>query len=487
MTASTVSKVRISASQIETFRLCKRKWAFQKIDKLPSPQSPAAALGEEAHKHREAWLIAGTPPPADTRAGKLALAGLEQLPPPGIAEVEKSLWLSVKDGTNTVEVSGRIDFFLRNAEPQKTWGENGIPLIGDHKTTAGEEWMKSAEVLTGGDPQGAIYGRYALEQTGAGAVDLLWAYMIKGSSPRSAQVRARMSKTQVDEQFGRVISDSRDMLVILNQGVVGKEVEPTTTACEAYGGCPFRDVCPITNQQKIGALMAQGALQDILKLANAAPAASPVAAPVPVPTAPVLSLAGLGVSTAPAALTSPQAAVASVFATTPAPLPAAPPAAVQSAQAPVNLQALRALITSQPSAAVASITVAPPPATAPAAPMFAASPSPAASLAALGIGVPAPAPAPAPVLETLLATPPPVTVAVLPIPAAPVEQALAAVVPPDAPPADFTATEDTSKKRGRPKKGELSTAALPDMSGAIAANLARIAEALERLVAASGK
>lgn len=460
---SSVTKVRISASQIETFRLCKRKWAFQKIDRLPSPQNAAAALGEEAHKHRENWLTAGTPPPADTRAGKLAVVGLEHLPPPGIAEVEKSLWLTTQVDSNTVEVSGRIDFFLRNAEPQKTWGELGVPLIGDHKTTASEEWMKSAEVLTGGDPQGAIYGKYALEQTGAQQVDLLWAYMIKSSSPRAAQVRARMHKDQVDEQYGKVLTDARNMLVILNQGVVGKDVEPTTTACEAFGGCPYRDVCPITNQQKIGALMAQGALQDILKLANTggAAAAAPAA---PAPSLAMLGISGVGTSAVPAALTTPQAAVASVFATAPAPMiPTAPAAAPAPQGGAVNLQALRAMIVGQPSAAVQSIA-APAPTPAPAV-------STPASAAPMATGID-------PALLAFLAQgQQKASEQQLDVMRQQREQELAAIVPPDAPPSDPNATE-VEKKRGRPKKSE---SALPDMSGALVAQLARIADALEKL------
>lgn len=445
--------IRISASQVETFRTCQRKWAFQKIDKLPSPQNAAAALGEEAHKHRENWLLRGTPPPADTRAGKLALVGLEHLPPPGLAEVEKTLRVTTKLDTATVDVSGRIDFFLTNNEPQKVWGELGVPLIGDHKTTAGEQWMKTPEVLTGGDPQGAIYARYALEQTGAQEVDLLWAYMIKASSPRAAQVRARMSKGQVDEQYGKVLQDASRMLAIVDQGVYAKDVEPTTTACEAFGGCPYRENCALTYDQKIGAIMAQGNLNDILKLANVQPVQSVQSAPaaLPIPTGPALVLSGIGTG-----VQTPQAAVASVFAA-PAPAPALPATAAVVGNGAVNLAMLRAKITEQTTPALAAIT-----APAPTAPP------------AVAVVVAAPA------LE-VLTTPPPAVV-VQPSPAPVSTEAAPAVVPSDAPAADLAATgEDEKPKRGRPKK----TMALetPDMSGALVATLNRIADALEKLAA----
>ena len=34
-----------SVSQAETFRLCPRKWAYQKIDNLSDPGSPSTVLG----------------------------------------------------------------------------------------------------------------------------------------------------------------------------------------------------------------------------------------------------------------------------------------------------------------------------------------------------------------------------------------------------------------------------------------------------------
>ena len=118
--------IAISPSQVETFDLCARKWAYNKIDRIPSPQNAAAALGEAAHKHRENWLIHGTPPPVDDvfdKAAKLALVGLEHLPPPGKAMVEIPLVLPVTlDADPTVnggrpvrvKVNGRIDFFVPN-------------------------------------------------------------------------------------------------------------------------------------------------------------------------------------------------------------------------------------------------------------------------------------------------------------------------------------------------------------------------------------
>lgn len=47
----------VSPSQLSTHRLCPRKWFYQKILKIPEPQSPGAAAGEHAHKQLESYLL----------------------------------------------------------------------------------------------------------------------------------------------------------------------------------------------------------------------------------------------------------------------------------------------------------------------------------------------------------------------------------------------------------------------------------------------
>lgn len=509
--------IAISPSQVETFDLCARKWAYQKIDRIPSPQNAAAALGEAAHKHRENWLINGVPPP-DDKAGKLALVGMEHLPPPGKSMVEIPLLLpvtldadpSVNGGKPVrVKVNGRIDFFMPNTPDGFVWGEAGIPLIGDHKTTSGEQWAKTADDLLTKDSQSAIYAAYALHVVPtAPAVDLHWSYMVKGSSPRQHQVRVRMSRDHAMTRFSSVVSRAKSMLrVIQTPGIVASAVEPTVSACEAFGGCPYREVCPISNQEKVGALMAQGSLNDLLTARLANPVAAP--APVPAPTN-HNALAGLLGGT-PAPATGPisnPSAMAALFGT-PAPAAPAPVLSAPAAPAPTPPPAggglaglFGALGTPAPAPAPTAPVAAPNPApstltvngillgtapattpvVAPAAPPAPAAPAPAAPASAvsallLGGGAPvasAPvvlAPAPAPV------APPAVVVAAAPA---------TGVVPPDAPASDPTLTLEDVKameagtKKRKTKKADAAEVASDD---AMLVVLTRIAVALEALAA----
>jgi len=492
--------IAISPSQVETFDLCARKWAFNKIDRIPSPQNAAAALGEAAHKHREDWLIHGTPPP-DDKTGKLARVGMEHLPPPGKAMVEIPLVLPVTlDADPTVnggkpvrvKVNGRIDFFVPNTpESGFVFGEAGIPLIGDHKTTSGEQWAKTADDLLTKDSQAAIYAAYALHVVPtAPAVDLHWSYMVKGSSPRQHQVRARISRDQAMSRFSKVVSRAKSMLrVIQTPGIVASAVEPTVSACEAFGGCPYREVCPISNHERIGALMAQGSLNDLLTARLSAPSASPEAA-VSAPTN-HNALAGLlGGTPAPA----------------PAPAPATGPVSNPAAMAALFGAPSPSPVAPAPSAPASAIFAAPTPAipasggiaglfgalgtAPPAAPV--APPSPLTPPTAIAFGAPVlAAPVAAPVtfvappasnvggLSALLGTP----AAPAPAPAAPA----VGVVPPDAPASDPTLTLEDVKaieagtKKRKTKKAAGEEPAVSD--DAMVAVLTRIAVALEALAA----
>ncbi|NBT35787.1 MAG: hypothetical protein EBT03_09690 [Betaproteobacteria bacterium] len=436
--------ISISASQIETFRLCKRKWAFNKIDRIPAAQNSSAALGEEAHKHRENWLLNGTPPPADTKAGKLALVGLEHLPPPGIALVEQPLDFRYPLDDKIVRVTGRIDFLIPNQDPARLWGEPGVPVVGDHKTTAGEIWAKTPEALLGGDAQAAIYSAFALATFNASSVDLHWSYMIKGSSPKEKQVRARMTRAQTEEQFGKVLDDAKGMLQIVGQdGISAVQVEPNAHACEAFGGCAYREICPLSQTEKVGALMTQSSLEAMLKMAlnGSAPAATP----------PIFG-------GAPDPSTTP-AQAASVLPAVPLTLVGAPPAAAPIPPAAPSLPPASSVF----SLAGLGITPAAAPAPVPAAPApVPAAPAPAFDLAALTSSVSTSAPAAGAVSST-----------------APVALS---IVPPDAPAADQNATEpEEKKKRGRPKKAATST---DDGDEGLYERMDRLTAAIEKLAAA---
>ncbi len=249
-------ELRTSASAIENFRLCKRKWAFDYIDKSPRAQTEAAILGDRVHKLRENYLLYGVWPTRATWEGTIALAGIEHLPPPRLPIVEHKFDFGF--GPH-IRFRGRIDFLVPNDDRsgRRNWGTFGIPLVGDHKTTSKYDYVKTPEKLAGDDPQGAIYPAYAQSVTGANFVDLHWSYMIKlKPQPRPKQVYVRLSRGQVEESFGHVVNTAQEMLTLVQiNGIRAAQVEPDPRGCEAFGGCPYKAICPLTDSQRFGAFM----------------------------------------------------------------------------------------------------------------------------------------------------------------------------------------------------------------------------------------
>lgn len=261
-----MTDVHFSPSAIETAWLCLRKWAFRAIDHAPYEQTEAAILGDHAHKYRENWLIQGLPP-LDDKPGRLARVGLEKLPPPGYAMVERTV--SLRLAGRPYSLMGRIDFFLPNRPVLLTgervypfrgvWGRTGNPIVGDHKTTGvdkttGEDWGKTEQDLRETDAQATFYGAWGLYVTGARFVDLHWSYMIKATTPRERQLYVTMSREEIYRNYQRNILPTTDTLYRIKStpGITANDVPHNMgEACEAFGGCPYRKICKIPHAERL--------------------------------------------------------------------------------------------------------------------------------------------------------------------------------------------------------------------------------------------
>jgi hypothetical protein len=247
----------VSPSAIELFWLCKRRWAFKVIERLPDPQRSSAALGELFHGERERWLTHGTPP-SKTRAGDLAKVGLEYLPPPGRALVERVMAMPTLWGWG---YAGLIDFFVANLDPAALWGHQNVPLVGDHKSTSAETFVKDEETLATKDPQGIMYAAagFLASPPYVTEVDLHWSYAIKSNPPRPRQVRVRVSRGQVAKTLPIIHDTAYEMLTTKEaQGIRANDVAANPLACEAFGApCPYKDKCSVSPQDRFRAALQQ--------------------------------------------------------------------------------------------------------------------------------------------------------------------------------------------------------------------------------------
>lgn len=331
-----MGKLFVSASEIEVFDLCPRKWAYVYVEGRRGPPNDAAALGTRVHKILEQWLKDGTAPDTLTMEGEIAASGLHLLPPPRtptlVCEEE------FRFTSRRAWYSGFKDFRYRDA--------NGLVHVGDHKTTKNFQWAKSLEEILC-HSQALIY---AVDEFFKNPSDdrlaLDWIYY-KTTGSRKAEPRFQIvTKDEVAELFFEHVDPVAGEITRLHhevpQDASALDFAPNFSSCDAFGGCPFLSICNPSPTQRTQATMTQAGLSltDKIKAMKAGRPVSPIHPPEHT-QAPVQSFGGIFPPGAPAAqpALAPTAA-APVQAALPFALPvpqAAPPVPQAAAPAPLHV------------------------------------------------------------------------------------------------------------------------------------------------------
>src|SRR3990167_8500407 len=208
----------ISATQISTFELCNRKWAWRWLEGIKAPPNKFAQLGIDTHGKLEKWLRSNEVPGPETvhvdadhrkrdeKAVELAQAMIPYLPPPQAVnptDVERDELIVVEDVLFIV----KIDLFM----PQMlSWDGVVRPRTHDHKTTGDFKWLPRTDQIQF-DAQAALYAAWSIIHTGQTEIDLQWNYVrTKGAikvQPLCATVTDEMitSRMQANIRTGREI------------------------------------------------------------------------------------------------------------------------------------------------------------------------------------------------------------------------------------------------------------------------------------------
>ena len=278
---------RSSASQVSTFELCPRKWAFKKIEQVPDPGNRFSSLGKEVHALLEAWFTSGEVPDHETRAGRIARAILTQLPPPQTPGIEVEQ--EIRTSLGGVPFKGFVD--LRILEGRD------VPFVSDHKTTSGLQWAKSPDDLVS-DVAATIYAADAMSATMIKTADLQWTYATtRGKTIHTLPVCRRVTFDEILPRLEKTANAARTMREIFEAKPKALEVPYDAAGCEAFGGCPYRDRCNLTATERIRSVMTQETEHsNFLKKLRAKRgdngAQAPTPHPAPAEPAPVPTTAG---------------------------------------------------------------------------------------------------------------------------------------------------------------------------------------------------
>lgn len=228
------SFTRWSASQVDTYNTCNRKWWFSKILGIETPPHPSAVIGTEVHAQLEAYLEEKAP--ADS-LGPIARTALPFAPRPGTVYIEQSIEeLGLVAGG--LPALGYIDVLDLTSEP---------PQVLDWKTTSNFRYAKTEDELLR-NVQMSVYARATLamcerfDVPEPPAVRVTHVAMLTKPPHEARRTSALMPLRTIHENWKSI----NDTVLTMRETATCEtpdKVAPTKSACSAYGGCPFLDRC----------------------------------------------------------------------------------------------------------------------------------------------------------------------------------------------------------------------------------------------------
>jgi hypothetical protein len=236
---------RYSASTIQNYSDCARKYYWPTLAGLEDPPSGAQALGTELHKYAEDYLKSGKLPKATTKAARLFLRGLKVLPQPMTPGMRVEENFEVKFDGVPVLVTGQVDLSI---DPLTKDAKSF--MLGDHKTARSLKWPKTKEWLQK-NIQSNLYAKVraeALRKLGfkdLKVVDKKWFYYYKDEEIVPEPLRVVQS---LDEVEGYFQDEIKPLIIGMSRMVreaprIGDVPAADKSVCEMYRGCAHRARC----------------------------------------------------------------------------------------------------------------------------------------------------------------------------------------------------------------------------------------------------
>jgi CRISPR/Cas system-associated exonuclease Cas4 (RecB family) len=228
--------IKISPSQIKTYRACPVKYSWEYVEKVKSPSSLSQQFGSKVHKELEDWLITGVMP-RDTPSGRVALQGISELPTPSptlLVEQEMNILLS-----DEVTITGRVDLVDLNGD---------IPIVVDHKTTTSTRWAMTKEQLAH-DEQALLYATWIMLEQKVTQVIVRWIYYVYSKTSKTpvgtevVECLFDLADSYFLDKITAIENTIAEMIEIRKEETPPCELTPNKHSCSGYGGCYHYSKC----------------------------------------------------------------------------------------------------------------------------------------------------------------------------------------------------------------------------------------------------
>lgn len=232
----------LSASAINLWSECQRKWGFRYLEKIETPQHPSAILGTEVHEAQLGpYLIHDRPFDFTRPSGEIAAQLMPLLPEPKTAGLVVERKFEIPSPTGKFGYVGYIDLYAPDSACVPGL-DGGRPLLGDFKTTSNLAYAKTSDALRT-DTQAMLYSMALMFEEGASELDAVWFYARTRKPHRAQRVHLRVQAAHVAEQFQRIDAIGAEVATIRSASPRVEELKPNPLMCDQYGGCPYRHRC----------------------------------------------------------------------------------------------------------------------------------------------------------------------------------------------------------------------------------------------------
>lgn len=244
----------ISATQISTFELCNRKWAWRWLERIYAEPNKFALLGIKTHGELENWLKWSRVPVGNSKQALLAQAMIPYLPPPQAVDYLKN-WNVERDELIVVQdvlFNIKVDLFMPQ---QLSWDGAIRPRTYDHKTSKDpEKWAAKPEEIQF-DAQAALYAAWTIIVTKETTVDLQWNYVKTQGAIKVHPVYATVTDAMITPRMLANVETGRKIKHHIFNTKRALDVVYDARACDEYGGCPYKDRCGISARERIVSIM----------------------------------------------------------------------------------------------------------------------------------------------------------------------------------------------------------------------------------------
>ena len=231
METTLIAVKHFSISQLNKYEECPRKHYYQYVLGYESPSSDAQDYGKKCHSYLEQYLKGEINVFPTDWHGKTCTAALPYLPSPNSGLVEEYFKLELEN--LVAPIIGYMDYCSYGDDVSKA-------ILLDHKIVSSDQYLLTPDKLAKTN-QIITYSKYILDQCNADSVEASYLYVKRGGS-WAKKVTVELGRDQVNESFQNV-ADGFEMLQKNYTTTTEENVPQILSACEKWGGCPFKDKC----------------------------------------------------------------------------------------------------------------------------------------------------------------------------------------------------------------------------------------------------